>query len=34
VPGAGIDGALELADGSCELPPDDATGTRLLLLDS
>ena len=31
VSGAGVDGAVELADGSHELPPDAATGTRLLL---
>ena len=31
VSGAGIEGAFELADGSYELPPDAATGTRLLL---
>ena len=33
VSGVGVDGAIELADGSYELPPDAATGTRLLLLD-
>jgi hypothetical protein len=33
VSGAGVDGAIELADGSYELPPDAATGTRLLLID-
>jgi len=32
VSGADVDGAVELADGSCELPPDASTGTRLLLL--
>ncbi len=32
VSGAGVEGAVELADGSYELPPDAATGTRLLLL--
>ena len=31
VSGAGVDGAVELADGSYQLPPDAATGTRLLL---
>ena len=31
VTGAGVDGAVELADGSYDLPPDAATGTRLLL---
>ncbi|MBV8560715.1 MAG: VOC family protein [Acidimicrobiia bacterium] len=33
ISGIGIDGAVELADGSYELPPDPATGTRVLLLD-
>ncbi|MBV8159793.1 MAG: VOC family protein [Acidimicrobiia bacterium] len=33
VSGAGVEGAVALADGGYELPPDDATGTRLLLLD-
>jgi hypothetical protein len=32
VSGAGVDGAVELADGSYELPPDPATGTRVFLL--
>jgi hypothetical protein len=31
VSGAGVDGAVELADGSYELPPDAATGTRSIL---
>jgi len=31
VSGAAVDGAVELADGRWELPPDAATGTRLLL---
>ena len=30
VSGADVDGAVELADGSYELPPDSSTGTRLL----
>jgi Glyoxalase/Bleomycin resistance protein/Dioxygenase superfamily len=30
---AGTEGAVELADGSYELPPDEATGTRILLND-
>ena len=34
VSGADVDGAVELADGSYEVPPDAATGTRLLLVDS
>jgi len=31
VDGSGLDGGVELADGSYELAPDPATGTRLLL---
>jgi methylmalonyl-CoA/ethylmalonyl-CoA epimerase len=31
VSGAGVEGAIELADGSYELSPDAATGTRFLL---
>jgi hypothetical protein len=34
VSGTEVEGAVELADGSVELPPDAATGTRLLLLHS
>ena len=34
VSGADLEGAVALADGSYELPPDSATGTRLLLLDA